>query len=162
MSEIISKNDRFSDNGELIYEFGDEFLVVCPKCKSAAKVTSPETDSEKSADKLFAPRKVLCLSCLFRDTWNKGQLSIGGNFDWYFKLPLWLQISCCGETLWAYNYRHLQFLENYVAAKLRERKKPNITRSTASRLPQWIKSAKNRDEVLKAIEKLKDENYGKC
>jgi hypothetical protein len=162
MTEIISKNDRFVDDGSTIYDFGEEFLVVCPKCKSLAKITSPETDSEKLNNKLFAPRKVLCLSCLFRETWSGKQISVGGNFDWYFKLPLWLQISCCGETFWAYNYRHLRFLENYVAAKLRERKKPNITRSTASRLPQWIKSAKNRDEVLKAIAKLKDENYGKC
>ncbi len=157
MTEIISKNDRFSDNGELIYEFGDEFLVVCPKCKSAAKVTSPETNSEKLTDKLFAPRKVLCLSCLFRDTWNKGQLSIGGNFDWYFRLPLWLQIPCCGEILWAYNYKHLDFIEKYVSAKLRERK-PFSNKSLASRLPKWIKSAKNRKEILKAIAKLKQEN----
>lgn len=161
MTKIIAKNDRFSDNGELIYAFVDEFLVVCPKCKSLAKVTSPETDSEKLAAKLFAPRKVLCLSCVFRDTWNKSSISIGGNFDWYFKLPLWLQISCCGETLWAYNYKHLEFIENYVAAKLRERK-PHINKSTVSRLPQWIKSAKNRDEILKATAKLKNENYGKC
>jgi hypothetical protein len=160
MNEVVSKNERFVDDGSTIYELGDEFLVVCPKCKSLAKVTSPETDSEKLVDKLFARRKVYCLSCLFRDTWNRGQLSIGGNFDWYFNLPLWLQISCCGETLWAYNYKHLEFIENYVAAKLRERK-PHINKSTASRLPQWIKSAKNRGEILKAIAKLKDENYGK-
>jgi hypothetical protein len=160
MTEIISKSDRFLDDGSTIYEFGEEFLVVCPKCGSMAKVTSGETASEKINNQLFAPRKVMCLSCVFRDTWSGKQLSVGGNFDWYFKLPLWLQISCCGETLWAYNYRHLQFLEDYVAAKLRERK-PNSTRSTASRLPQWIKSAKNREEVLKAIGKLKDVNYGR-
>ncbi|MCU0240403.1 MAG: hypothetical protein MUC29_13265 [Pyrinomonadaceae bacterium] len=154
MSEIFSANHRFSDNGKLIYEFGEEFLVVCPKCNSLAKVGLPETDSEKINNRLFAPRKVFCLSCLFRDTWTKKQISIGGNFDWYFGLPLWLQISCCGETLWAYNYKHLEFIENYVSANLRERT-PNLNKSVASRLPKWIKSAKNRDEILKAIKKLK-------
>jgi hypothetical protein len=85
---------------------------------------------------------------------NFKQISIGGNFDWYFGLPLWLQISCCRETLWAYNYKHLEFIENYVSANLRERT-PNLNKSVASRLPKWIKSAKNRDEILKAIKKLK-------
>lgn len=74
--------------------------------------------------------------------------------DWYFRLPLWLQIECCGETLWAYNEKHLEFIERYVAAKLRVRT-PNTNKSLASRLPQWIKSAKNRNEVLRACEKLK-------
>ena len=160
MSEIISKSDRFSDNGELIYEFGDEFLVVCPKCKLSAKVMPPETNSEKLNIKLFAPRRVVCLNCAFTNSWSGKTVSIGGKFDWYFNLPLWLEISCCSETLWAYNYKHLEFIENYVAAKLRERT-PNKNKSLASRLPTWIKSAKNRGEILKAIAKLKDENYGK-
>ncbi|MGI5171658.1 hypothetical protein ACQEU3_45665 [Spirillospora sp. CA-253888] len=34
--------------------------------------------------------------------------------------PLWLQRSCCGHVLWAYNVRHLDLLESYAAAKLRE------------------------------------------
>ncbi len=87
-------------------------------------------------------------------------LVIGGNFDWYFQEPLWLQTECCGETLWAYNEKHLEFIENYVAAKLRARI-PNQNRSLASRLPKWIKSAKNRDEILKAIGKLKEKLNGK-
>ncbi len=160
MSKIISKTHKFSDNGETIYEFADEFLVVCPKCKSLAKVTSPQTDSVFWKDKLLASRKIVCLNCAFTKSWSGKKISIGGNADWYFNLPLWLEISCCNETLWAYNYKHLEFIENYVAAKIRERV-PNINKSTASRLPKWITSAKNRDEILKVIAKLKDENYGK-
>lgn len=152
---MTSNTDRFSDNGELIYEFGEEFLVVCPKCNWLAKVCPPETNSEKLNTRLFAPRKVVCLNCTFRDTWAKREISVGGNFDWYFRLPLWLQISCCGENLWAYNYKHLEFIENYVSAKLRERK-PFVNKSLASRLPKWIKSAKNRKEILKAVAKLKE------
>ena len=40
---------------------------------------------------------------------------------------------------------------------------PNINKSLASRLPQWIKSSKNRVEVLKGITRLrmtlKENNY---
>lgn len=71
-----------------------------------------------------------------------------------FGLSLILQTECKGNVLWAYNQRHLEFLENYVDAQHRERK-PNSNGSLASRLPTWLKSAKNRDAVLKAIGKLK-------
>ena len=83
---------------------------------------------------------------------------------WYEQLELWLQMPCCGETLWAYNQEHLDFLEQYVAATLRERTRKDGTTlsqtaarnsTLASRLPAWIKSAKNRDEVLKCISKLR-------
>ncbi|MFI8685911.1 hypothetical protein [Rossellomorea sp. NPDC077527] len=66
---------------------------------------------------------------------------------------MWLTTNCCGDTLWAYNKEHLIFLESYVGALVRERV-PNINQSVASRLPGWIKSVKNRDAVLKCIEKL--------
>lgn len=152
--EIIIPNNRFSENGELIYDFGDEFLVICPKCAGMAKVIPISIGSEKLNAKLFAHRNLICLSCVHRDHWQGGEIGIGASVDWYFRLPLWLQISCCGNTLWAYNQKHLDFLEDYVGAKLRERT-PNINRSLASRLPQWIKSAKNRDEVLKCLKRLR-------
>lgn len=156
MSEI---NERFVDKGGLIYELGDEFLVVCPKCSQMAKVFSSEISSEKINNNLFASRRLVCLHCACRKEWKAKQVSIGGNCDWYFRLPLWLQISCCGETLWAYNLKHLEILENYIAAKLRERTKKGRN-SFLSKLPNWMKSAKNRREVLKAISKLKEKSYG--
>ena len=52
------------------------------------------------------------------------------------------------------NLEHLDFLERYVESDLRERV-PNINKSLASRLPQWIKSSKNRGEVLKGISRLR-------
>lgn len=51
-------------------------------------------------------------------------------------------------------------LEGYVGAKLRER--TNKGRSSfLSKLPKWIKSAKNREEILKGIAKLKEKLNGK-
>jgi hypothetical protein len=72
----------------------------------------------------------------------------------YPALETYLQARCCGEHLWAVNIEHLNFLEDYVQAKLRERQ-PNINRSLSSRLPQWIKNRKNREDILRCIQQLK-------
>ncbi|MBB4825920.1 hypothetical protein HNO89_003156 [Sporosarcina luteola] len=67
---------------------------------------------------------------------------------------LWLRTPCCGEELWAFNKEHLLFLESYITSKLRSRK-PNRNQSLASRLPRWMKDASNKNELIKAIERLK-------
>lgn len=148
-----SEKERFLDTGIRLDEFSDEFLVVCPKCQKMAKVVL-EAHSEKINTQLFSPRKFICLNCPHRDIWRGKQIITGSNVDWYFRFPLWLQISCCNEILWAYNLKHLEIIEQYVSAKLRERTKKGRN-SFLSKLPGWIKSAKNRDEILKAIEKLR-------
>lgn len=48
---------------------------------------------------------------------------------------------------------HLDFLERYVAAGLREQEPGNA--SLASRLPAWIKSRKNRAAVLRGLHRLR-------
>ncbi|MBB3734015.1 hypothetical protein [Nonomuraea dietziae] len=65
----------------------------------------------------------------------------------YAGLELWLQTPCRNHVLWAYDAEHLDFLERYVRAFIRERE-PNRNGSLASRLPAWLKDAKNRDLVL--------------
>ncbi|RNI22058.1 hypothetical protein EFB08_23280 [Rufibacter latericius] len=71
-------------------------------------------------------------------------------------LKLFLEVECCGHLLWAVNIDHLNFLESYVESSLRERI-PNINQSMASRLPNWIKDAKNRIPIHKCIKKLREE-----
>jgi hypothetical protein len=73
--------------------------------------------------------------------------------DFYFHLPLWLQTTCCNENLWALNPRHLDYLESYVSAELRE---GHGHGTMASKLPRWVMSAKNREEVLRCISKLRE------
>ena len=73
--------------------------------------------------------------------------------DPYFKYPLWLQIECAGEILWAFNENHLDYLKSYVEADLRD-DNGRMSWSMVSRLPKWITSAKNRQNVLKGIAKL--------
>ena len=168
MTEAVKNNERFLDTGTKIHDFYEEFLVVCPKCEKMAKVVIDEAEYAKLSQRkllkyrnlYFGPRRLFCLSCLHRDKWHGTEIVTGGSVDWYFRLPLWLKISCCGEVLWAYNQTHLELLENYVGAKLRERTVKGRN-SFLSKLPKWIKSAKNRDEILKAIAKLRGKLNGK-
>jgi hypothetical protein len=154
--------DRFLDKGTKIFDFYDEFLVVCPRCRSLGKVVIDEDQfaelSKRKVDrgrnKLFGPRKFICTKCVHRDHSSGSRITTGSNCDWYFGFPLWLEIECCGELFWAYNLEHLQMIEDYVGAKLRERTKKGRN-SLLSKLPQWIKSAGNRDEVLRAIARLR-------
>jgi hypothetical protein len=76
--------------------------------------------------------------------------------DPFFGAPLWLQAPCCGDLLWAWNLRHLELLAAFVGATLRERPATGTgTGSMAWRLPRWMKLARNRAEVLAAIDRLR-------
>lgn len=73
-----------------------------------------------------------------------------------FGLPLWLTVQCCGgKTLWALNRTHLDLLQEYVGARLRERGPQPGGMTLVARLPNWLKAAGNRDEVLRAISRLR-------
>ena len=108
---------------------------------------------------MFGPRRFLCAACVSAASWSpKGQTPHwGAPVDPFFRLPLWLQTQCCGgRTLWAFNETHLALLEDYVAARLRERGQARNRMTLVARLPRWLKSAKNRDEVLRAITRLRE------
>lgn len=60
--------------------------------------------------------------------------------------------------LWAYNPEHLELLRQFVQAPLRERAPWDaqaIKMTVVARLPTWIKSAKNRGEVLRAVDRIR-------
>lgn len=83
---------------------------------------------------------------------------VGADVDPHFRLPLWLTVSCCGgHTLWVWNVEHLDVLEGYIGARLRERGpvEGHGRASMLEKLPTWMKLAKNRDELLKAIDRLR-------
>jgi hypothetical protein len=161
----------FTDSGQTLANFVETIYVRCPKCtKRAHVIRIPDVEEEILADtsghhgslsfrRSFSPRKLCCLHCSYTSIWEGGTQHRGGPYDWYFQLPLWLQTPCCGEILWAFNEEHLNFLEQYVVAKQRVKfhVEGQIRNGTmASRLPTWMKSAKNRDQVLKGISRLKD------
>src|SRR5207245_1634113 len=81
-----------------------------------------------------------------------------GEGDPTLGLPLRLHGETRHGTLFAINEAHLSYIENYVRDPLRrETVEPGGIRnqSIASRLPRWVKAAKNRDDVLKLIERMR-------
>lgn len=61
--------------------------------------------------------------------------------------------------IWAYNPEHLEQLEAWINAPLRQRRPHEqygwSNASFFSRLPRWIKLAKNRAEVARALKRLR-------
>jgi DNA-directed RNA polymerase subunit RPC12/RpoP len=72
--------------------------------------------------------------------------------DPFLGLELALKERTRHGDIWVYNATHLAELKVFISASLRE--DCNKQWSYFSRLPTWIKSAKNRDEVLRAVVRL--------
>ena len=158
----VTDKKRHVDHREHRYSISepkndDPTLVVCPKCEKMAKVFLSDTQP-----KIEFSVKVVCSNCGFvkQKTTNERE------FYWYeddpsdsfFGYKLWMKTSCCGNSLWAFNHRHLEFIESFVQAELRENPKDNLgyfNSSLVSRLPKWIKSGKNRKRILEGLAKLR-------
>lgn len=79
--------------------------------------------------------------------------------DPYFQYPLYFQTSFRGKTVWALNREHLQYLIGYLSADLRivqpgYHQTYKTMRSQSDMLPSFIKLAKNREGIVKALTKL--------
>ena len=133
------------------FEFLYEVIVDCPKCGDAATIRLREPSTEYR-DLMHGPRRVVCTHCgLSRD---QGFAPVA--------LPtMGLSLRLRAETrhgeLVFYNRDHLA----YVATFLRSRdRRVTVTEggvrngSITSRLPRWAKLAANRDDVLRALERL--------
>jgi hypothetical protein len=136
MTPIRTKNAYSTHYGE----FYNNILVVCPNCARQGLATPVR--NEKNYEVL----KVVCTHCGFSKLYGTSRINVS----------LWLRTNCEGHLLWAYNHKHLNFLQQHIEAVLRERNNvPKSNKSIGSRLPRWMVSGKNRNKVLKGIEKLR-------
>lgn len=79
--------------------------------------------------------------------------------DPYFHYPFYFQASYRGNIIWALNREHLQYLIDYLSADIRTvqpdfHKTYKTMRSQSDRLPTFMKTAKNRDGIVKLLIKL--------
>lgn len=144
-------DDRVRDPGVPVEAFTDRVLVVCPGCAAAARV-SRDADTEEA--------RVTCASCGYARAAPSPVHTLGVPRDPWLGLELWLRTPCCGRTLWARNRDHLEFLADWVGARLRERVRasdepPYRNRRMTSRLPAWMTEAGNREAVLRGLERLR-------
>src|SRR5215469_5477073 len=146
----MKKSDAYEDSGAHILQFLGSYDVVCPKCERRAHVHV----IEKGAGPLFSPRRLSCTACGYANDWREH--SVRSRFDeipvdWYFGATFWYRRRCCGHELWVANRDHLEFLKNYIGAKIRSHVRNEhgwSNRSLSSRLPRWMTSAANRETLM--------------
>lgn len=143
--------NRFQDQNLRLKDFQEEVAVTCPKCEKKAQATV--NFEEKKA-------KLVCSHCGFYESKSTllTHLGFAAHFqtsaDSYFGADLWYAASFKNDYFFAYNEAHLLYLEQYIGAKLREHKdRSHFT--LLEKLPKFYHEAKNREALLKLIEKLK-------
>lgn len=144
----MTNSNRFQDENLIISDFYKEVWVVCPTCGKMAIAT---VNFEAKGARLF------CIHCGYnKETTTslipKGTIDMSAN--WYFDVKLWLNAPFKNDVFWAYNDKHLEYLERYISATMREHK--DRTHFTLlEKLPKFYHEAKNREGLLKIISKLK-------
>ena len=155
-------------------DFIETVDVVCPKCHSKALVLGGKP-YQPISHYAFNVR-FSCFNCGFLLKFAKTEvisplnnsteqgikynvIFLNSPIDPFFGFDVWYQSETKYGILWAYNVDHLEVIESYIAEKLRSRNGlPIRNNSIGSRLPQWVKDAKNRDYLVKIIAKLKLKN----
>lgn len=74
----------------------------------------------------------------------------------YFGLELWFLTSFQGKPVWALNREHLAYLIGYLSADLREKPSGSQKKTQADHLPTFMKTAKNRERIVKLLKKLQE------
>lgn len=145
------KTERFNDQNKRLTDFRTEVLVVCPTCRRQA-VASVDYTNKKS--------RLQCISCGYNKEKTtetrvfgiKGHIEVAAHI--YFSAELRLVHTFKDDVFWAYNYAHLDYLESYISAKLREHKdRSHFT--LLEKLPKFYHDAKNRSALLKLIDKMR-------
>ena len=114
--------------------------------------------STEPTKKPYPNTKVTCETCQQTRAYEIAWYRYRGDkpTDPYFGFDLWLQTDVKDNVLWLYNLEHLTYLRDYVSAKLRE-DNGRHKYSMITNLPQWMKSSKNRDLIVKKLNKLEEE-----
>lgn len=152
---------RYRSDDRPLSAFNDEVLVACPHCGECALVALHALETPAKAGMLRAYRQArfACTHCGRSAQRDGYTLWKNGAFDPVFRLPVWLHASCRHGSLWAYNLRHLDEIEAYVSAALRERRAHAehgwSNRAWTSRLPRWAMLAKHRQDVLRCIARMR-------
>ncbi|MDR2276164.1 MAG: hypothetical protein LBF27_34990 [Sphingobacterium sp.] len=142
---------RFNDQNKRLTAFQTKVLVVCPSCRKQAVASVCYADKKSL---------LLCPSCGYNREKTteihlfgiKGHLEVAAHV--YFSAELWLEHAFKGEVVWAYNHAHLDYLESYISATLREHKdRSHFT--LLEKLPKFYHDAKNRTALLKLINKMR-------
>ena len=145
----MPQSNRFQDENLLLSDFYQEVWVACPTC---AKKATAKVNFETKTARLF------CLHCGCNKETTTAidkNAAVEMPANQYFQAELWLQSSFKKDLFWAYNDKHLEYLERYISATIREHK-DRVGFTLLEKLPKFYHEAKNRESLLKIIAKLKN------
>ncbi len=155
-------NDHGKFNAALT-DYLREVYCICPKCGSQAiiRAQSKYAIPWNPYDVCFT-----CLGCPNREKWPSSSwasdfssFNPANGFEPYFGNQLALQTSVKGQVLAALNPVHAKDIAEYVAAE--NRPAPiNSKWAMVNRLPTWVKLAKNRNIVIRALDELQRQASG--
>ena len=131
-----------------------ELKCNCSHCASELRVNIPNVNEKKETI------AVKCDNCGNTEEYRPRNIAQEWKFaetgkpsENYFGLPLWLTENFRGNIFWALNYSHLEYLKNYISAEIRE-KNGRLGWTMVEKLPDWMKSGKNRVKLIKLITDL--------
>jgi hypothetical protein len=121
-------------------------LVECEKCGQCATLRSFSYPRHT----VLRTGHCSCLHC-------GHQWIVSAGLQFFTRGPLWLRMPCHGNVLWILNRPHLEFMEQFIGAELREeRMEERSSRRLSSALPRWMLAAKNRKDVMRCLGKLRE------
>lgn len=144
---------------EIVYQYVAYGKEYCNNCFEKFEYQSQPLKEEPLT------YKTKCPHCDFQEEWKtktyrvkeESKLDNGLAKEMWYNLTLWYQKEFEGSIFWAYNLDHIDYLERYISADLRERNVEGSSNSTLiSRLPRFVKAAKNREKLLKILKKWKE------
>lgn len=126
-----------------------------PRCSKCGGALPKVARAQAKPGRTSVPVK--CKGCGHNDNYpvrpQPQALSVEGDPD--SGLPYFLSFAVGRHVLWARNLPHLDLIEAYVNATLRERSLEPVKMTQLARLPAWIKSAANREHLSKAIKNMR-------
>jgi hypothetical protein len=124
-------------------------LVTCGKCGKCASLLYFHCP-ERPIGLVWRVGYCSCLHC-------GHQWVMPAGFHFPSRGPLWLRMPCHKNVLWILNRPHLEFMERFIGADLREeRMEERSSRRLSSALPRWMLAAKNRKDVMRYLGKLRE------
>ncbi len=127
---------------------------LCGNCRKPLPV-EPVPTGRKKGEEFYV--RVKCPNCAQSEDYRAYYASPpkGASTSEPASLPLYLTTQVAGETLWVDNLQHLELLEEYLGAKVRERGPvPGLT--MMARLPAWMKAATTRPKILRGLRHLRE------
>lgn len=123
-------------------------LIECEKCGQCATLRRFTFPRDKRPGLRLG--ECSCLHC-------GRQWSETAGADFVMRGPLWLRMPCHKNVLWILNRPHLEFMEAFIGAELREERMEELSsRRLSAALPRWMLAGKSRDDVVRCLRKLRE------